>query len=115
MSQTDGLPGAGTAWVEERKILKYLLDLTHPQGAAKARFFLGRGFAVETWTVMRDALIAQGTTNVVVRTIENEFGKRYTVECICPTPDATNPCIRSVWEVKPEDPRPRLITAHPFD
>jgi hypothetical protein len=26
----------------------------------------------------------------------------------------SNPCIYTIWEVRPEDPRPRLITAHPL-
>ena len=108
------LPNADVAWVEETKIREYLLDVNHPVGAAKATFFRNRGFTPEQWQVMRDALRTQGTVNPLTKTVETEFGARYVVECICPTPDSLNPCIRSVWEIKADDPRPRLITAHPL-
>ena len=113
---SDGkLPNAGAAWVEETKIRQYLLNVNHPVGGAKAKFFRNRGFSLENWGVMRDALVTQGTVNPLMKTVETQFGTRYTIECNIPTPDSLNPCIRSVWEVKPEDARPRLITAHPFD
>ena len=109
------LPNADTAWVEETKVREYLLNVNHPVGGPKAKFFRNRGFTTEQWEVMRNALVTQGTINPLMKTVETEFGTRYTVECICPTPDSLNPCIRSVWEVKEDDSRPRLITAHPFD
>lgn len=115
MNPLEKLPHPQDVWVEEQKICGYLLNLAHPQGGSKAKFFKARGFTAEAWTSMRDALIKHGTTNTVVRVLPTEFGTRYTVECTCTTPDALNPCIRSVWEVKPDDPRPRLLTAHPFD
>ena len=42
------------------------------------------------------------------------FGVNYALDCSLPTPDGSGPCIRSVWELRPDDPRPRLITAHPL-
>ena len=109
------MPNASAAWVEETKIREYLLNLNHPVGAAKAKFFRNRGFSAEQWAIMRNALVTQGVVNPLMKTVHTEFGTRYTVECNCPTPDSLNPCIRSVWEVKVGNPRPRLITAHPFD
>ena len=90
------------------------MNLAHPQGGSKAKFFLARGFSPNSWEAFQNALVKQGTTNAVVKVVDNELGKRYTVECTCPTPDERNPCIRSVWEVKIENPAPRLITAHPL-
>jgi len=109
------LPNSELAWVEEQKIRLYLLNLDHEQGGAKAKFFLKRGFTAEEWEEIGKALVTQATTNLVVKTMETEFGTRHTVDCNCPTPDALNPCIRTVWEVSEEDVRPRLITAHPLD
>jgi hypothetical protein len=109
------LPNGELAHVEEQKIRLYLLNLDHEQGRAKAKFFLNRGFVADKWETMQRALVTQGTTNHVVRTAESEFGVLHTIDCKCPTPDAKNPCIRTVWEVRPEDTRPRLITAHPID
>ena len=109
------LPNGELAWVEQQKICLYLLNLEHEQGGAKARFFLNRGFTAEQWKAMGEALATQATTNPVAKTVETEFGVRHTVDCNCPTPDALNPCIRTVWQVGEGDSRPRLITAHPMD
>ena len=108
------LPAASLAWVEELKIKEYLLNLKHPEGGSKAKFFQNRGFTTEDWECFHDALVVQGKSNPVVKVISNEFGIRYVVECNCPTPDQLNPCIRTVWEIRQNETRPRLITAHPF-
>lgn len=109
------LPAASLAWVEELKIKEYLLNLKHPKGGPKAKFFQNRGFTTEAWKVFHDALLEQGKSNLVVKVTPNEFGTRYVVECNCPTPDNLNPCIRTVWEVRVGETKPRLITAHPID
>ncbi len=114
MNESEFLPNANEAYVEEQKILNYLLNLNHEKGKSKAKFFIARGFRVEDLATIHNALVAQGTNNAIVKTTENEYGRRYQVDCNCPTPDDSNPCIRSVWEVKAEDSRPRLITAHPL-
>ena len=114
MSDAEKLPNPDTAWVEEQKVRRYLLDLDNPKGRAKAEYFMRRGFTLGAWEIMRDALVQQGVSNPVVKTTDTQYGKRYVVECSCPTPDGSNPCIRSVWEVVPTDKRPRLITAHAF-
>jgi hypothetical protein len=43
------LPGISSARVEQKKIAEYLLNLDHPQGASKARFFQARGFSTQMW------------------------------------------------------------------
>lgn len=109
------LPAANFAWVEELKIKGYLLNLNHPKGGPKAKFFQNRGFTVAEWKSFHDALVVQGKSNPVVKVTRHEFGTRYVVECNCPTPDKLNPCIRTVWELKENEIKPRLITAHPLD
>lgn len=108
------LPEAASARVERRKIEGYLLARDHPVGGAKAGFFLGRGFTREDWEGMADALRQHVRVNPVRRRKETKFATNYSVDCHLPTPDGSSPCIRTVWEVRPEDPRPRLITAHPL-
>ncbi len=107
------LPNAGLALVEERKVLDYLLNLAHLQGASKARFFLARGFSLAAWEGFAQALCEQGRNNRVTKTIRTPWGARYQVDCHCPTPDGLNPCIRTVWEIG-ENAIPRLLTAHPL-
>lgn len=108
-------PSAAFAWVEEVKIRSYLLNLQHTKGGSKAKFFLNRGFSADEWESFHDALVVQGKNNPVVKITSDEFGSRYVVDCNCPTPDKMNPCIRTVWELKENDRKPRLITAHPLD
>jgi len=107
------LPHIDCANVEEKKIREYLLSMAHPKGQSKATFFLGKGFGDESWQVFRDALVEQARRNPVAAQSADEYGQRFVVDCHCPTPDGSNPCIRTVWEVVPETPCPRLITAHP--
>jgi hypothetical protein len=113
MSET--LPNASQARVEEAKILRYLLDLQHREGGPKAKFFMGRGFNSSDWEGLADALRHHAKHNKVSRTKTTPFATNYSLDCNLPTPDKSNPCIRTVWEVRPEDKRPRLITAHPLD
>ncbi|HVU24750.1 MAG TPA: hypothetical protein VHE13_11555 [Opitutus sp.] len=111
---SEKLPNAISAWVEEKKIVRYLLNLRHAEGGPKAKFFRARGFTEVDWEGMADALRHHARHNPVVRERQTEFATTYSLDCTLPTPDRTNPCIRTVWEVRPEDSRPRLITAHPL-
>jgi filamentous hemagglutinin len=105
------LPNADRAFVDQRRITHYLLNLEHSDGWSKAKFFLARQFTVEGWVILRAALMTQGKVNPVTRTIVTQWGLRYTVECQCPTPDGRNPCIRTVWQM--QDGVPHLLTAIP--
>jgi hypothetical protein len=111
---TGKLPSVSCALVERQKITEYLLNLAHEQGASKARFFLGRGFSLATWSTFGEALVAQGANNLVTKVTQTDYGMRYQVDCHCPTPDGTNPCIRTVWEIAQDGRCPRLLTAHPL-
>jgi hypothetical protein len=106
------LPNADRAIVEKKRIREYLLNLVHPDGGSKAKFFLARGFTPGQWELMAASLVTHGRINVVTRSVETEWGRRYTIECHCPTPDQRNPCIRTVWQMEPDGPR--LLTAIPL-
>lgn len=107
------MPGSEQAYVEERKILEYLLNEDHAVGGSKARFFFARGFDRAFWRRFADALVGHGQLNDVVGAEATTFGVVYEVRCILRTPDGTDPCIRTVWIAHEEAP-PRLVTAYPF-
>lgn len=109
------LPNLAQAWVEERKIACYLLNVAHPEGGGKAKYFLARGFLSERWRDFESALLAHADANPVttVRPSDKGYGDLYQVDCTLSMPDGSQACIRSVWEIRADDPRPRLITAHP--
>jgi hypothetical protein len=107
------ISGANMAWVEEKKIIEYLLNESHADGRSKAQFFGKHGFSSADWKTLRVALVTHAQTNEVVKNADGEFGKRITVDCSFPTPDGVNPCIRTIWEIRDQGSAPRLITAHP--
>ena len=95
------------------KIARYLLNLDHPQGRSKARFFLGFGFSGDRTTEFADALFLQAL-RAPVRTVTPIPPDRCVIACIGPiaTPSGREPWIRTVWLVEP-DAGGRLVTAHP--
>lgn len=112
---SEKLPNAPLARVEESKLRHYLLNLAHPKGGPKAKFFLGRGFRPEEWAAFADALRQHARDNLVTQTKKTPYATNYSLDCHLPTPDQSNPCIRTVWEIIDHDSPPRLITAHPLN
>jgi hypothetical protein len=110
------LPNPHCAFVEEKKIRRYLLNPDHPGGKTKAGFFLGRGASVALWPVFRDVLVEHGRTNPVtgVRQHPDQPVSLHQVDCHVRMPDGSVPCIRTVWEIRDGQPCPRLVTAHPL-
>ena len=98
--------------VEESKVVAYLLNPQHKEGASKAKFFRKRGFSPAEWQKFAKALRTHGATREVTATEQTPFGRKYIVECAIATPDKRNPCVLTVWIQKGKLP-PRLVTAHP--
>lgn len=108
------LPNKEQAWVQETKIIGYLLKSDHPEGGPKAKFFRSRGFTSAEWERFAAALRHHAKLHPISRIKTTPFATNYSLDCNLPTPDQSNPCIRKVWEIRPDDARPRLITAHPL-
>ena len=70
------LPNAHAAVVDEEKVTMYLLNLAHPDGAGKARFFVALGFNAPEWRVLAESLRAHGLRNPVIETVESQYGNR---------------------------------------
>lgn len=107
------LPNSHCAQVHDDKILRYLLNASHPRGGPKAAFFKAFGFDHAKWQALQSALLAHPQTNPLVGVQTDEWGTRYEVLCSIASPDGRNPCIRTVWQVTPGSACPRLITAIP--
>lgn len=95
--------------IEDAKLAGYLLDVTHPQGGPKARFFLAHGFP-ET---LRAALIVHSAAQPVAAVQSSPYGPRYAVVGPMTLPDGSVRQVRAVWQVDNGTDFPRLITAHP--
>jgi len=107
------LPNAENARVDREKITEYLLCESHPDGAGKAEFFGKFGFKVAEWHVLAEELRIHGQRHSVHKSVESEYGTRYSIDGEIRTPCGRCPKIRSVWIVNKGSSRPRLITAHP--
>jgi len=73
-----------------------------------------RGFTSAEWERFAAALRHYAKHHPISRIKTTPFATNYSSDCNLPTPDQRNPCIRRVWEIRPDDARPRLITAHPL-
>lgn len=107
------LPNAHLARVDRAKVCEYLLNLTHPRGETKARFFSQFGFTADSWEILGSALLEHGQAHDVASQGETEFGKRYEIDGPLRAPDGRCPNIRTVWNIDPLEIAPRLITAYP--
>ncbi|MFE1603302.1 DUF6883 domain-containing protein [Methylobacterium sp. ID0610] len=99
--------------VPHEKVVSYLLDLSHPRGGSKAKFFLSFGFSRE-----RPAEFAAALTGHVRvqpgRPLPDGEPVTLVFEGAIPSPDGRNPLARSVWRVEPGGDVARLITVVPI-
>ena len=108
-------PSFQHAYVEERKIVEYLLSSGHERGKSKAFVFRRRGFSIASWHEFANALRLQALKADVIEEIEPSYSTRYNVDGVIQTPDGSNPRIRTIWQVDHGTNYPRLITAYPLD
>jgi hypothetical protein len=108
------LPHVAKARVERKKIVEYLLSSSHPDGSAKARFFVRFGFSSDEWKIFARALRQHGRVHDVSSSIESKYGRRYSVDGLIETPDGRNPKVRTVWVLAKRSKSPRLVTAYPI-
>jgi hypothetical protein len=104
------VPNAAHAVIADPKITEYLL-----KNPGKARFFVGFGFSLAQWQVLRDALLRHVGAHEYVKEILLDDGVKYVVEGALQSPDARNPRVRSVWMIDGGRSYPRLISAYALD
>ena len=74
------LPNAINAYVEEGKVVEYLLAFDHPEGGGKADFFTRFGFAADEWKALADALVAHAQSSPVSSVSESKYGTKYRID-----------------------------------
>ncbi|MBI3462857.1 MAG: hypothetical protein HY000_07320 [Planctomycetes bacterium] len=99
--------------VPKEKIVSYLLNSAHPDGASKAQFFAALGCNAEYWQVLADALRKVPSLHDVTATVESVHGVKYIVDGRIETPAGRSPWVRTVWIVDHGQTAPRLVTAYP--
>jgi hypothetical protein len=108
------LPNADRAIVDEEKIVGYLLNRQHPDGAGKAKFYESLGFDVSLWQVLADALKDLVKHSPVRCHVDSVHGSKYIIEGPLHTPSGRTEVVRSVWIIDHGKTVPRLVTAYPI-
>ncbi len=100
--------------VDPAKISAYLLNVDHPEGGGKARYFVARGFHPSGAPAFIAALRQHAAATHFVREIMNEHGVKRVYEGPLSCPDGTVPHVRSVWHRAPGRSVMMLVTAYPI-
>jgi hypothetical protein len=109
------LPNAEKAVVAEAKVIDYLLNPAHLDGATKARFFVALGFSRDEWEVLAGRLRHLAETAVIASTVESVHGIKYIIEGPITGPRGRIANVRTVWIVDAGATAPRFVTAYPHD
>jgi hypothetical protein len=107
------LPRADVAIVDKVKIIEYLLNPKHADGAPKANFFENLGFRVEAWQELASALKEVAQICPVEQIVESVHGRKYIIEGEITSPAGKTAYVRTVWIVDAGSDLPRLVTAYP--
>ncbi|MGA3211024.1 MAG: DUF6883 domain-containing protein [Terriglobales bacterium] len=109
------LPNAGFARIDERKIVDYLLNPSHPDNGGKARFFEVLGFSVLNPEDLRASLSNLAGSGEVVEQEASVHGQKYVVEGAISFRSGRSSIVRSVWIIETGKQAPRLVTAYPAE
>lgn len=107
------IPHSESAVVPEEKLTGYLLNLAHPVGGPKARWFVLRGFDAKLSTNLEYQLL--GIVRASDDFVEEMtlYGAKYIVRGTLECPDGSRPRIVTVWIVETGSLAPRFVTAYP--
>ena len=104
---------SGICLVPEAKVVRYLLNELHPDGAPKARFFKLFGFDPDRPNDLMNAISSHPEVNPVVNSVAHKLGLKSVVQCNLASPDGRNPCVLTVWILEHGTNVHRLVTAYP--
>jgi hypothetical protein len=92
-----------------------LLNLEHPIGGGKAKFFMRFGFRRERWEELAAAMLRHARENPVTESSTDADGIAFVVEGGLTTPSGRQPRVRAVWLTETGGLAPRFITAYPLE
>ena len=108
------LPSLEAAIVPRAKVEDYLLNLEHPIGGGKAKFFMRFGFTRERWQTLAAALRQHAHSNEVTQELADDEGRVFVIEGELSAPDGRRPQLRAIWLLELGHLAPRFITAYPL-
>lgn len=107
------LPNVENAIITEKKLIEYLLSLSHPSGRSKARFFLSIGFKREKYILLCETLLTHARVNEIKSKKSTAFWTKYIIEGDFSAPDGNEYKLISVWIIENQSEIPYLVTAYP--
>lgn len=106
------LPNGDRAFVDIAKLRDYSLDPAHKEGRHKARVFAAAlGLTRNDVDWLHGQLLAAARTSDCRPGRKTEHGQRYLLDCTWAHRDKSAR-LRSVWNVRPNEDFPRLITCY---
>lgn len=109
------LPFRERAVVEPEKLFDYLLNLDHPGGPSKARYFYQLGFTREAAELLEHELLMLGRNALVGERKVSPYRTRFVIDGWIRGPGGRRGYIRTIWMIGAGGAIPRLITARPHD
>ncbi|MFH1919306.1 MAG: DUF6883 domain-containing protein [Planctomycetota bacterium] len=106
------IPGAERALISEEKIVRYLLNIDHPDGASKARVLAHAGFDATCPEELEWALRKQHLSADAREGAPSAFGAKYEITRSLSGPKGSI-MATSVWMIRHGESFPRLITLIP--
>ena len=104
------VPNSLLAVIDDQKIHDYLLNMKHPEGAAKASFFLRLGFDPLS---LKETILNHVRNNEFIKSQLTLFGTKYIVESTVNSPNDYSFKLRTVWIISSPNKFPIFITAYP--
>jgi hypothetical protein len=98
--------------VEEKKVIEYLLNVAHPDGFSKARFFIKCGFRPNNGKDFIKSVIDHAQIAREVSQVETRFGTKKILEGYLQTPLKGEVMIRSIWILVSKSPM--LVILYPL-
>ena len=97
--------------IERKKVIDYLLNVSHPDGTGKAKLFIQYGFHPDKWEDFVKNVIAHAQSAKIVLQFETPFGRKIVLEGILETPSQRKLTVKSIWILSNEIPI--LVTLYP--
>ena len=99
------------------KLVDYLLNIDHPGGGSKARFFLARGFARDRPERFAQALtehaVSERTETAISAAPDGRRETRMVIVGPLGCPDGSEAVVKAVWRVDDGSDTAVFVTAYP--
>jgi len=101
--------------IPPEKLRDYLLSPSHPDGRAKAVYLARLGYSPENWARLEADLREQHLSHEAIPARPSPYGRKYEILGPVTGPNGMTAWIRSIWIVRTEEDRARLVTLVPED